>query len=516
MRLNDGVKTALLDLLRSDLHDGGYTTDAVAARLGPAAEEALGREHTVPAARVLDSRRSRGERDALDALIDLFLLARAVDRADVAAAFPSLGAEGAEELGLLEVDGSSADAESWTAALDVHPYAFSDDLGDGHWWILSDLGERAVGGALPEDHVLGVGGASLTLAGITVPLAADSVLDLGTGCGIQALHASRFAQRVVATDISQRAVVLARANAHLNGAANIEVRHGDLFEPVTGERFDRIVTNPPFVITPRADGVPLYDYRDGGMVGDALVEAVVRGCAEHLLPGGIAQMLGNWEYTRASDGLSRIGGWVGGLGLDAWVVEREHLDPAFYAETWIRDGGTRQGTPEFERLSNAWLDDFEERGVTGVGFGFVTLHRPASGRAPVVRLERATGSLDTAGLGAHIARCVAAVDWAAGMSDGELARHALSVSPDVTVEHHFVPGQDEPTAILLRQGQGFRRAVSAGTALAALVGASDGGLGVGAIVAAIAQLLEVDEEALAAETLPDVRRLLADGILLPS
>jgi methylase of polypeptide subunit release factors len=513
VRLNEGVKNELIDLLRSDLSTTGYTTDAVAARLGPAAEEALGRDHTVPAERVLDARAGRGQRDPLDVLVDLFLLGRRVVRSDVDAAFPALGVDGGRELGLLSADGTGAD--SWRAALDVHPYAFTDDLGVGHWWILSDLGERAVGGVLPEDHVLGVGGASLTLAGITVPTRVGSVLDLGTGCGIQALHASRTADRVVATDISERAVALARANARLNRVESIEVRHGDLFEPVAGERFDRIVTNPPFVITPRAEGVPSYDYRDGGMVGDALVEAVVRGCADHLLPGGTAQMLGNWEYTRASDGLSRVGGWLDGLGLDAWVVEREHLDPAFYAETWIRDGGTRPGTAAFDRLSGAWLDDFQDRGVSGVGFGFVTLHRPASAdREPVVRLERVTGALETAGLGSHIATCVSAVDRSSGLGDDAFAALALRVAPDVTVEHHFVPGQDEPTAILLRQGQGFRRAISAGTALAALVGASDGSLGVGAIVAAIAQLLEVDAEALAAETLPDVRRLLADGILL--
>ena len=364
--------------------------------------------------------------------------------------------------------------------------------------------------------MLGVGGASLTLAGITVPTPVDTVLDLGTGCGIQAMHASRTARRVVATDVSPRAVEIARANAALNGIANIEVRLGSLFAPVAGETFDRIVTNPPFVITPRVDGVPVYDYRDGGMVGDALVEAVVRGTAAHLAPGGTAQLLGNWEYSPSSDGLSRVGGWVQGLGLDAWVVEREHLDPAFYAETWIRDGGTRAGTAEFDRLTDAWLDDFEARRVTGVGFGFVTLRRPTDSRRPVVvRLERVTGSLDTAGLGIHIAECLDAIDWAAGLDDDELGAAPLVVAPDVTVEHHFRPGDDDPTAILLRQGQGFRRAISASTALAALVGASDGTLTVRAIVDAVAQLMEVDAHALAAETVPDVRRLIADGILRP-
>jgi SAM-dependent methyltransferase len=515
--LNEGVNPELLVLLRTDLAAGAYTNDAVAARLGPEAEAALGREDIVPGARVVDARRRQGARDALDVLLDLFLLSRPVGDEDVDLAFPTLGSDGAVRLGLLRSHDDGSAARSWRAALDVHPYAFTDERGDGHWWILSDLGERAVGGALPEDHVLGVGGASLTLAGITIPTPVESVLDLGTGCGIQAMHASRTATRVVATDVSARAVEIAHANAVLNEITNIDVRLGSLFEPVAGESFDRIVTNPPFVITPRVEGVPLYDYRDGGLVGDAIVEAVVRGSAEHLAPGGTAQMLGNWEYTTSSDGLSRVNRWLTGLGLDAWVVEREHLDPAFYAETWIRDGGTREGSDDFARLSMAWLDDFEHRGVTGVGFGFVTLHRPShADREPVVRLERATGSLETAGLGEHIARCVAAVEWVAALDDAALAGESLTVAADVTVEHHFEPGNDEPTAILLRQGGGFRRAISAGTGLAALVGASDGTLGVGAILGAIAHLLEVEEAALVAETMPDVRRLIADGILLPA
>lgn len=508
------VPPELLDALRSDLDAAGYTVDRVSALLGPRAEEALDRDDVYPAARVLEARqRDRdGRPEAIDTLVALFLLALLVPDDHAEAAFPRLGLAGAAALGLLV----PAEDGAWRAALDVRPYAFSDECGDGHWWVMSDLGERAVGGTLPEDHVLGIGGASLTLAGITVPTPVGSVLDLGTGCGIQAMHASRFSARVVATDISHRAVELARANARLNGIDSIEVRHGDLFEPVAGERFDRIVTNPPFVITPRIDGVPFYDYRDGGMVGDALVEAVVRGCAEHLSPGGTAQMLGNWEYSRASDGLSRVERWLDGLGLDAWVVEREFLDPAAYARTWIRDGGTREGTEEFSRLATAWLDDFEERGVTGVGFGFLTLHRPSEPRVPVVRLERLTGSIEVSGLGGHIASCLASLDWAASLDDSALAGHALAVAPDVTIEHHFEPGNDDPTAILLRQGGGFRRAVSVGTALAALVGASDGTLTVGAIIGAVADLLDVDPAALAAETLPDVRRLLADGILQPT
>ncbi len=234
--------------------------------------------------------------------------------------------------------------------MDLRPYGFVDDLGAGSWWIVSDLGELALGTALDEEHVLGIGGATTTLSGLQVPVPVRRVLDLGTGCGIQAMHASRFADEVVATDISRRALDIARFNTQLNGITGVEFRLGSLYDPVAGERFDRIVSNPPFVITPRTEGVPAYEYRDGGMVGDALVETVLRGLEEHLEPGGTAQLLGNWEYHWGTDGLDRVQDWFADTDLDVWVVERERQDPYAYAETWIRDGGTKPGTPEHDRL----------------------------------------------------------------------------------------------------------------------------------------------------------------------
>jgi SAM-dependent methyltransferase len=378
------------------------------------------------------------------------------------------------------------------------------------WWIASDLGELAVGGALREDHVLGVGGASTTLSGLMIGTPVESALDLGTGCGIQAMHAARHARRVVATDISRRALDFAQFNAHLNEIGNIEFRLGSLFDPVRGERFGHIVSNPPFVITPRVNGVPAYEYRDGGLVGDALVASVIAGVAQHLEPGGVVQLLGNWEYRPGGDGLERVGAWVDASGLDAWVVEREVQDVALYSETWIRDGGTRPG-PEFDRLYGAWLDDFEARRVTRVGFGYLTLRYPRA--APTLRrLERLDGQLG-AGLGPHLAATLAAHDRQSTLNDDQLSRLVLTVAQDVTEERHYWPGAEDPTVMMLRQGGGFGRSMGLGTGLAALVGACDGELSVRAIVAAIAQLLEVEEPALGEELLPRVRELIETGFL---
>ncbi|MFB2597133.1 methyltransferase [Herbiconiux sp. P17] len=571
-----------IDRLREDLTAARYRVDVLDALWGEQAASALFRGRRLPAERALGRLRASGDPlPPAATLAALFVLGDVVAADDLAAALPRLGVAGASALGLVGPASSSADG--WRALLDLRPYSFVDALGVGSWWVVSDLGEAVLGRALDEDHVLGIGGASNTLSGLMIPTPADSVLDLGTGCGIQAMHAARHARRVVATDISRRALSLAAMNARLNGIDSIEFRFGSLFEPVQGERFDRIVSNPPFVITPRVEGVPQYEYRDGGMEGDALVERVVRQAGEHLTPGGIAQLLGNWEYRAARsaavvesesestgagagaglgadggvevlDGLDRVRGWVEGADgqrLDAWVIERERQDAPTYAETWIRDGGTRPGTPGFDPLYGAWLDDFEARGVREVGFGYVLLRRPARagagssrGRAAapgpsasgllttvgvggsgaptptptLARYERVDAAIGSnpMGLGDHLAVCLAGHDWAVHRDDAALLRETLVYASDVTEERHYWPGHDDPVVMTLRQGGGFARSVPLDTGLAAFVGACDGDLSVGAIIAAIASLLEVSEEALRADLLPPIRALLADAFLRPA
>ena len=498
--------------LRDDLASAGFTVDAVDRLWGADAAAALHRGHRAPAERALaaNAASASGSATPLATLASLFVLGRPVAADAARRAFPSLSLAGGIRLGLI----SDPDASGLVRPLlDLRPYSFADSLGAGSWWIASDLGELALGHAIPEDHVLGVGGASLTLSGLMIPERTATVLDLGTGCGIQALHASRFADHVVATDISVRALELTALNAALNGIATIETRLGSLFEPVTGESFERIVSNPPFVITPRVDGVPSYEYRDGGMVGDALVEQVIVGADAHLAPGGFAQMLGNWEYRSDSDAFSRVAAWLDRTGLDAWMIEREVQDPALYAETWIRDGGTRPGTAEFDSLYSAWLDDFAERGVTSVGFGYLLLRRPLDPAAPRLRrFERISTPLG-AGLGEHLAATVAAWDWLSSRDDVELAGTRFAVASDVTEERHYWPGDENPAVITLKQGGGFSREVHAGTALAAVVGTCDGELELGVIASAVAHLLEVDGDELLAEVTPSIRDLVLTGFL---
>ncbi|MFG6278515.1 methyltransferase [Microbacterium sp. 5K110] len=487
--------------LADDLRSAGFSGAALRDAWGEQADDAVSRGLRQPALRALGDRR-----DALATLGRLWCLGFAVDVEAAAAALPNLGVAGAVSLGLVGIDGDRV-----VPAVLVRPQPFGDADGSVEWWIASDLDEAALGGPLPEDHVLGVGGASQTLARLQLTWRGGTALDLGTGCGIQALRLRRLVPHVVATDISERALRFTRLNALLNDVDGIETRLGSLFDPVEGETFERVASNPPFVITPRVAGVPAYEYRDGGLEGDALVASVVAGVAAHLSPGGVAQSLGNWEYRHGHSGLDRIREWVD-PSLDAWVIEREVLDPLAYAELWVRDGGTVPGTPAYARLIDAWLDDFAQRGVTGIGFGYVLLRRPLAGAPTLARYERVAGGGEST-FGPHLAACLENHDRAALLDDEGLASAILRVAPDVTEARHHRPGEESPSVIELRQGGGFGRTLEVDSALAALVGACDGDLAVGPLVDAIAQLLEVDADELRADILPRVRELIVTGFL---
>lgn len=481
--------------------------------IGARATSALGREHVVPA-RI--AARAAGD-DAAALLTRLLMLGDVVTRADVDRALPALGAEGAQRCGLVAIAGQDG-ADVATALVDLRPYQAVNGDEDTTWWVASDLGEAVTGRQLEGDHVLGIGGATTTLASVTMRAPVGRVLDLGTGSGIQALHASQHARAIVATDISGRALDFAAFNRALNAPpAAWDLRLGSLLEPVAGEAFDLVVSNPPFVITP--PGAPSFEYRDGGIGGDGIVRRLVTEVGSVLAPGGMAQMLGNWEIRAGQSWTERLGGWLddaarAGWPLDAWVVQRDVLDAAEYAETWLRDAGVvpERGRAAFESAYEAYLSDFDARGVEAVGFGIITLRR-AEGTPTLRRLEGHEGELSVP-LGPHIAGSLAAHDWLTLRDDDAVLAERWVVAPDVTRETYGRPTLPDPEHIVIRQGGGFGRAVKADTALAGFVGTCDGELTAAQICGALAALLDVPTQTMRAGIAAAVRELARDGLLL--
>lgn len=493
--------------LRADLAD--WTVDAVGELLGERALGALAREQLIPAQLVA----AAAGREPLAVLTRLFMLGEELRRGDVDAALASLGSHGAIAAGLVHAAGASAD-DAVRACVDLRPYATAAGGEVTSWWVASDLGEAVTGAVLADDHVLGIGGASTTLASATMRTPVGSVLDLGTGSGIQALHASEHASRVVATDISARALAFARFNEALNAPrTRWDLRQGSLLEPVAHDSFDLVVSNPPFVITP--PGAPSFEYRDGGAAGDGLVASLVSSLGTVLAPGGVAQLLGNWEVAAGADWRERVTAWIeaSAVPLDAWVIQRDTLDVAAYAETWLRDAGL---TPDrdrrrFEDAYRAYLRDFDSRGVEAVGFGLLVLRRPV-GAPSLRRLEDIEGPLPMP-LGPHLAASLAAHDWLAARTDDEVLAERWVVAGDVTVESYAFPGAEHPSHILLRQGGAWGRAVKADTALAGFVGACDGELTGGQLASAIAALLDEPAAAVASGLAAAIKELALDGFV---
>ena len=534
--------------LRADLADSGWGVEAVAALLGEVADAALRREIRLPALRAVRAALAAGPVPSPVAVLTaLFMLGEPVPASALDAALPRTTAAGATAIGLVgEPDGAGC----VRALVDLRPHEAIDDAGEVRWWVASDLGELVTGRALAPDHVLGVGGAGLTLAGLTPRTRVGTALDLGCGCGIQTLYLLRHAEHVVATDISARALAFTAFNAALAGvsvtgapgagsdiapssgldseadaasesgsnAGHLELLRGSLLEPVAGRRFDLIASNPPFVLTPpavREAGLPLMEYRDAG---GPILPGLVAGLGEHLEPGATAVMLGNWEHRGAGSWRDAVAAWLPEE-LDAWILERELQDPVEYATMWLRDGGL---TPErdlqaFDSALEAWIDDFETRDVRGVGFGYLIVHRPQSPREPWRLLEEVTTSGQGV-LGPHVAEVLEVREHLAGLDDEAVADLRPLLAPDVTEERHLVPGAAEPTVILLRQGGGLGRTLQASTAVAALAGVADGELSVGQVASAVAALSELnaaDAAALRAEMVEAARHLLTTGFLRP-
>lgn len=568
-------------LLRADLAQSGWGVESVEALLGPVAAAALQRELRAPALRVVRRALAAGAgatrasaastssdrpgpttgADSISpaanapqdgdvagykvaVLTALFMLGEPVGAAALETALPRTGVAGALAIGLVVPTQSASGEQRYASAVDLRPHEAEDAHGSVRWWVASDLGELVTGQALAPDHVLGIGRAGLTLAALTPRKPVETALDLGVGCGIQTLYLLRHVRQVVATDISTRALEFTAFNVALAGvdSARVQLRQGNLLEPVAGQRFDLIVSNPPFVITPpsvRQAGLPLMEYRDAG---GPILPALVRGLEDHLNPDGVAVMLGNWEHREGTSWRTSVNQWIG-KSLDAWIIQREVQDPVEYAAMWLRDGGL---TPErsgvaFENALAAWQEDFDSRQVSGVGMGYLVFHAPsvaatsgpggtalegqtaleepasdAAAPGAVVEPWRVLEEVPTSGqgaLGEHVAQVIAAHEALRGLDDAQVAALKLRTASGLSKEEALTP-TPVPTAPVIRQAEGFGRVIAVGMPEVALLSASDEGLlTVAQIAAAVASLTSEDPAAVLADMVAATRTFAHAGMV---
>jgi SAM-dependent methyltransferase len=210
-----------------------------------------------------------------------------------------------------------------------------------------------------------------------------SALDLGCGAGAVALLLARAAERVVATDVSARALGWTRFNAALSGVTNVEVREGDLYEPVFGERFDRISVHPPFLARP--DGMPASTFVHGGVRGDELPLRALAGVAPHLSPTGRAVLLGDWPIVDGDPLDARLRAAVGGGAVDVLVLQSplKNLDEYCVLHAAVEHP---ELTKAFASAAIAHRDHLERLGLRGLALACVVV-APGSGWTSLVSVR---------------------------------------------------------------------------------------------------------------------------------
>ncbi len=451
--------------VRALLADGGWSAVSLSTLLGPGHRDHLDRGELAPVLRRLGS-------GTLDDLARLFVVG-----------VPAEGVTGVPAAWLLP-DGTAR----------VHLQA-----------VLHDGVEVLVPHDPPRpdhqddrDTVIGVGAASLTLAAATPRRHVGATLDVGAGCGVQALLAARHSGTVTATDASPRASAYARLAAALAGlelGRQLDVRTGNLLEPAVGERYDLLVSNPPFVIGPRAR----FTYRDAGLDGDEVCRRLVSGVGSHLRAGGTAVMLASWLHLAGEDGDERVRGWFAGTGCDALVVQRELAEPQDYVTAWLRDGDQ-----DFGEAYGQWMDALS--GVDAVAFGVIAM-RPGAERvvlqAPSQPLAETWGE--------QVLQHFDALE----VLDGDLLSARLRLRDDVRLvqtavaepEGWGVDGQQ------LVQQAGLRWTGEVDSYGSALLAACDGERPLGALLSVLAAGAGITDAEAAEQVLPVVRELVLQGFL---
>lgn len=141
------------------------------------------------------------------------------------------------------------------------------------------------------DAVMGPGETTAILYRASHPVCRiDSALDLGCGAGTLALLLARNAEQVIGTDINPRAICFAQWNAAMNGVENAVFRTGDMYQPCGDQRFDLIVSQPPYYPHSGAGLTFLHS----GVRGDELAREVVQGLPRHLTGNGQALLFTSW------------------------------------------------------------------------------------------------------------------------------------------------------------------------------------------------------------------------------
>lgn len=458
----------------------GYNTEQLTDRLGRARPPAAGEEQ-----QMFDDSRAI---TTINVLVRLFLLGAPVDEDTVKEFLPDSVAAFCHDAGFFQVEDGIVHGR--VVIIPIEDMLFVSDA------------FRTLGTDEAQDFVLPASThASNFLRYLTLREPVADTLDLGCGCGIHALFASRHSKQVTATDINAAAVTYTRFNALLNDIHNVECLEGNLFEPVEDRQFDLIISNPPFVVSPAEQFV----YRDSAMELDDFCRTLVGDAPRHLREGAHLQMLCEWAEVEGESWVDRVSGWI--RGCDAWVLHTAPLSPAGYAQ---QRTGDLTGDAVDSGSSSAWVDYFAKHRVRAIHPGMLALRRRDGGNW--LHVQNLPADV-TAPSGQAVASGIAAVDFLEVCDDDALLDATLGLADDLAAEQ--IQAEDNVTGVRLRMNNGLSTEADIDGAVAAFLNLFNGQRTVRECVREFAKVADADTAQLTADLLSIVRVFVSRGFLAP-
>jgi methylase of polypeptide subunit release factors len=438
--------------IREYLEGCGYTESAVCQRLG------LTEQHEVLSRRKVEAPRPLS--DALDLLINLFLEGECVEEDAARKFIPDEVWELMTELGL--VAKLMAPENLRYSPVVLHPM--------GRLFIASDRWTN-------PDHSPFTPQPDIVYPAITkntcrflrmLPReACSSFLELCSGTGVAALAAaSGGAQRAWAVDITERSTRFAEFNRLLNGVDNATVLQGDLYEPVRGLRFDRIVAHPPYVPAASAKWI----FQDAGSEGEDITRGIVSGLADSLSAGGRLYCLSLGADHKGEALEHRVRRWLGDrhTEFDVMVVALNTHTPEQIASQPLLKGTIDH--KEFAARRTA----FEAAGVEGFVYGLIIVQSIGAEQRPAFTARRQAGARTGS------AEFEWALRWESAAASPDVtalllkSRPVVSKNLELHVLHRVEQGALTPAELTLRTDYPFSMECRVEPWTAALVEACDG------------------------------------------
>lgn len=249
---------------------------------------------------------------------------------------------------------------------------------------------------------------------------AESVLELCGGTGVAALASARLARTAVTADITERSTAFAAFNARFNGITNVESVCGDLYEPVRGRTFDRILAHPPYMPNFEQE----YVFRDGGADGEQITRRVIAGLPGALREGGRFFCMCLATDRREAPLEERVRGWLGSDEADFDVCVAELQSPRDPTEFYARRAYDNLGS--FAEV-DARHRFFKQAGIERLVYGAIALQRRRRAR-PTFTVRRKKGPF-TAGV--HLEW---AMNWETRNTDAGFPAHLVGLAPQPSPE----------------------------------------------------------------------------------